>query len=198
MKHYDVVVAGAGPSGATAAYYLAKQGKSVGNLRFLPKLVGDWEIPTSGLHCFGSSCEAHSDGDEWLLFSPHNLDSGHFITDEEKPDQSYGGGWDGRLYISHYHAGLWIVDVETIIATGNSDNRNNSHLSSTVAYILPQNNAYGEPLDSNFYDFGWIPFLWAAEYHDGYTYLSCITSGLYIAQLDIDIPYMEEGSSTDA
>ena len=29
MKHYDVVVAGAGPSGATAAYYLAKQGKSV-------------------------------------------------------------------------------------------------------------------------------------------------------------------------
>ena len=28
-----------------------------GNLRFLPKLVGDWEIPTSGLHCFGSSCE---------------------------------------------------------------------------------------------------------------------------------------------
>ena len=29
MKHYDVVVAGAGPSGATAAYYLAKQGKNV-------------------------------------------------------------------------------------------------------------------------------------------------------------------------
>jgi len=29
LKHYDVVVAGAGPSGATAAYYLAKQGKSV-------------------------------------------------------------------------------------------------------------------------------------------------------------------------
>ena len=26
-----------------------------GNLRFLPKLLGDWEIPTSGLHCFGSS-----------------------------------------------------------------------------------------------------------------------------------------------
>ena len=40
-------------------------------------------------------------------------------------------------------------------------------------------------------------FLWAAEYHDGYTYLSCITSGLYIAQLDIDVPYMDEGSSTD-
>ena len=125
------------------------------------------------------------------------MDSGHFITDDEKPDQSYGGGWDGRLYISHYHAGLWIVDVESMIATGNYEDRNTSHLASTVAYILPQNNAYGEPLDSNFYDFGWIPFLWAAEYHDGYTYLSCITSGLYIAQLDIDVPYMDEGSSTD-
>ena len=66
-----------------------------GNLRFLPKLLGDWEIPTSGLHCFGSSCELHTNADEWLLFSPHNLDSGHFLTDDEKPDQSYGGGWDG-------------------------------------------------------------------------------------------------------
>ena len=168
-----------------------------GNLRFLPKLLGDWEIPTSGLHCFGSSCEPHANSDEWLLFSPHNLDSGHFLTDDEKPDQSYGGGWDGRLYISHYHAGLWIIDVESVIATGPSEDRNASHLSSTVAYILPQNGEYGEPLDSNFYDFGWIPFLWAAEYHKGYTYLSCITSGLYIAQLDIDIPYMEAGSSTD-
>ena len=81
-----------------------------GNLRFLPKLVGDWEIPTSGVHCFGESCKAHANGEEWLLFSPHNLDSGHFITDDsEKPDQSYGGGWDGRLYISHYHGGLWAV-----------------------------------------------------------------------------------------
>ena len=29
-----------------------------------------------------------------------------------------------------------------------------------------------------------------AEYHNGYVYLSCITSGLYIVQLDLDVPYV--------
>ena len=47
----------------------------------------------------------------------------------------------------------------------------------------------GAPLESAYYDFGWTPFIWAAEYHKGYTYLSCITTGLYIVQLDIDQPY---------
>jgi len=55
--------------------------------------------------------------------------------------------------------------------------------------------ADGVILDSAYYDFEWIPFLWAAEYHKGYTYLSCITTGLYIIQLDIDVPYEGESSS---
>ena len=49
--------------------------------------------------------------------------------------------------------------------------------------------ANGAPLDSSYYDFGWTPFIWAAEHYKGYTYLSCITTGLYIVQLDIDEPY---------
>ena len=67
-------------------------------------------------------------------------------------------------------------------------NKTGAHASSTIGYHLPHG-ADGAPLDSSFYDFGWTPFLWAAEYHDGYTYLSSITSGLYIVQLDIDSPY---------
>ena len=75
-----------------------------GQFKFKPKLIRDWEIPYAEDHCYGADCEAHPNEDEWLLFSPHNLDSTYFETDEST-DQSHGGGWDGRLYISHYHAG---------------------------------------------------------------------------------------------
>ena len=63
-------------------------------------------------------------------------------------------------------------------------------MASTVGYYLPHGGEMGVPLDSSYYDFGWVPFLWAAEYHNGYTYVSCITSGLYVLQLDIDKPFM--------
>ena len=86
-----------------------------GQFKFKPKLIRDWEIPYAEDHCYGEDCEAFPVANEWLLFSPHNLDSAYFETDETT-DQSHGGGWDGRLYISHYHAGLWIIDVETLVA----------------------------------------------------------------------------------
>ena len=163
-----------------------------GNLHFQPTLYTTWEIPTAEEHCFGSDCEAYPDGEEWLLFSPHNLDSVYFPTnDDNLPDNSLGGDWDGRLYIGHYHGGLWIVDVETLIAAGHSKtSTNESNIAATVAFYLPHGGEYGEPMDSQYYDFGWIPFLWTAEYLDGYTYMSCITSGLYVTQLDIDKPYV--------
>ena len=163
-----------------------------GNLHFQPTLYTTWEIPTAEEHCFGSDCKAYPDGEEWLLFSPHNLDSVYFPTnDDNLPDNSLGGDWDGRLYIGHYHGGLWIVDVETLIAAGHSKtSTNESNVAATVAFYLPHGGEYGEPMDSQYYDFGWIPFLWTAEYLDGYTYMSCITSGLYVTQLDIDKPYV--------
>ena len=48
----------------------------------------------------------------------------------------------------------------------------------------------GIVLESDFYEFSWVPFLWAVEHHNGITYASCISTGLYVVQLDIDIPYL--------
>ena len=158
-----------------------------GQFKFKPKLIRDWEIPYAEDHCYGEDCEAHPHPEEWLLFSPHNLDSTYFETTDET-DQSHGGGWDGRLYISHYHAGLWIVDIETLVDPANPDDRVAVHEESTVAYYLPHG-ADGTALDSSFYNFGWVPYLWAVEHHDGITYASCISTGLYLVQLDIDLPY---------
>ena len=153
-----------------------------GQVRFLPELIHDYEIPFAEDHFIPG-------GEEWLLFSPHNADTQIFSTTGNFQDTSHGGTWDGRIYLSSYHAGLWIVDIESLMKAGLEDgNATEAYFDATVGYHLPHG-ADGQPLESAFYDFGWTPFLWAAEYHEGYTYLSCITSGLYIVQLDIDAPY---------
>ncbi len=154
-----------------------------GNVRFMPQLIHGWENPFALDHHIPG-------GEEWLLFSPHNADTQIFQTGlPGLPDNSHGGAWDGRIYLSSYHAGLWVMDIETLMAKGLEDgNKSDVHMSATVGYHL-SHGADGEPLDSAYYDFGWTPFIWAAEYHKGYTYLSCITTGLYIVQLDIDQPY---------
>ena len=159
-----------------------------GQFKFKPKLIRDWEIPTANDHCYGADCEAHPNGDEWLLFSPHNLDSAYFPTTEIE-DQSMGGDWDARLYISHYHAGLWVVDIKTLVKPSDPSDRVATHAEATVAWYLPHG-VDGQALDSQFYDFGWVPYLWAVEHHNGITYSSCISTGLYVTQLDIDIPYL--------
>jgi hypothetical protein len=155
-----------------------------GKLTFLPKLIHGWEIPFADDHHIPG-------GEEWLLFSPHNADTEIFQTGLPGfPDNSLGGAWDGRIYLSSYHAGLWIVDIETLMLRGLDidGNRTEIHFEATIGYHI-SHGIDGQPLDSAYYDFGWTPFIWAAEYHKGYTYLSCITTGLYIVQLDIDKPY---------
>ena len=156
-----------------------------GQVTFKPKIIHSWEIPFAEEHHIPG-------GEEWLLFSPHNSDAQIFETNSALglPDQSLGGNWDGRIYLSSYHAGLWIVDIETLMLEAKNPNLNRSevHSVSTIGYHLPHGRD-GTPLSSSYYDFGWTPFIWAAEYHNGYVYLSCITTGLYIVQLDIDEPY---------
>ena len=154
-----------------------------GNVRFLPELIHGWENPFAWDHHIPG-------GEEWLLFSPHNADTAIFQTGlPGLPDNSHGGAWDGRIYLGSYHAGLWVMDIETLMASGLEDgNKTDVHIAATVGYHI-SHGADGAPLESAYYDFGWTPFIWAAEYHKGYTYLSCITTGLYIVQLDIDQPY---------
>ncbi len=154
-----------------------------GNVRFMPRLIHGWESPFALDHHIPG-------GEEWLLFSPHNADTQIFQTGlPGLPDNSHGGAWDGRIYLGSYHAGLWVMDIEALMAAGlEGGNKSDAHMAATVGYHL-SHGADGEPLDSAYYDFGWTPFIWAAEYHKGYTYLSCITTGLYIVQLDIDQPY---------
>jgi hypothetical protein len=147
---------------------------------FQPKLLSSWENPFGADHHIPG-------GEEWLLFSPHNADTVWFDT-SGGGDTSHGGTWDGRIYMGNYHTGLWVLDVETLmVGNGYLDD---TYTKATVAYYLPHG-ADGEPLPSQFYDFGWVPFLWTSEYHNGYVYLSCITSGLYIVQLDLDVPYVD-------
>ena len=156
-----------------------------GQVTFKPKIIHSWEIPFAEEHHIPG-------GEEWLLFSPHNSDAQIFETNSALglPDQSLGGNWDGRIYLSSYHAGLWVVDIETLMLEAKNPNLNRTevHSVSTIGYLLPHGQD-GTPLSSSYYDFGWTPFIWAAEYHNGYVYLSCITTGLYIVQLDIDKPY---------
>ena len=156
-----------------------------GQVTFKPKIIHSWEIPFAEEHHIPG-------GEEWLLFSPHNSDAQIFETNSALglPDQSLGGNWDGRIYLSSYHAGLWVVDIETLMLEAKNPNLNRTevHSVSTIGYHLPHGQD-GTPLSSSYYDFGWTPFIWAAEYHNGYVYLSCITSGLYIVQLDIDKQY---------
>ena len=154
-----------------------------GNVRFQPKLIHGWETPFAWEHFIPG-------GEEWLLFSPHNADTEIFQTGLPGfPDNSHGGAWDARIYLSGYHSGLWVIDVESLMVAGIAEgNKTDAHMDATIGYHLPHAQDGVAP-DSSFYDFGWTPFLWAAEHHEGYTYLSCITSGMYIVQLDIDAPY---------
>ena len=86
---------------------------------------------------------------------------------------------------------MWVIDVETLVAPTNPDDRIATHFEATVGWYLPHGED-GTPLDSSFYDFGWVPFLWAVEHHNGITYASCISTGLYIIQLETDIAYLEQ------
>jgi hypothetical protein len=48
----------------------------------------------------------------------------------------------------------------------------------------------GEEIQSQFYNFAWAPYIWAVEQYEGRIYASCISTGLFIFELDIDKPFI--------
>ena len=111
-----------------------------GQLRFLPKLIHGYEIPFAEEHFIPG-------GEEWLLFSPHNADTQIFQTTGPHQDTSLGGTWDGRIYLSSYHAGLWVVDIESLMLAGiEGGNVTDVHFDATIGFHLPHG-ADGTPLE---------------------------------------------------
>ena len=158
-----------------------------GQFKFKPKLIRDWEIPFAEDHCYGADCEAHPNGDEWLLFSPHNLDSAYFETDETT-DQSHGGGGTGAstsLTIMLVFGWLTLKPSSTPpTPTTESQPTRKQRWRTTFRTALTVRRWTRVSTTSDGFR-----SLWAVEHHDGITYASCISTGLYLVQLDADLPY---------
>ncbi len=119
-----------------------------------PELLSMWEAPGDVMNS------------EKLLFSPHNLDIDH-----------------GRMYIGHYHAGTWVVDI------GNASNLASPE---TVAYYMPGGDeehdlaSVERYTDDAYFNEGIVPNVWGADYDGGVVYVSDISSGLYALHVQDD------------
>lgn len=97
---------------------------------------------------------------------------------------------DGRIYLSHYHAGAWILDVSTlgralspqVLGYFLPDENNGGYKpSKTSLHSLPV--GYG-PICYGGLEFANIPDVHDVEYHDGVLYVADSTTGLYAVQYD--------------
>jgi len=117
-----------------------------------PFEVGRWIIP--GNHTNRESGR--------FTFSPHNLDLGN-----------------GHIYLGHYHAGMWVIDMATEEARANPQ---------ALGYYLPHGDPeLGGSLDSTY---GRTPTVWGTQYQDGYIYVADVYSGFYVLQYDGDLENM--------
>jgi hypothetical protein len=107
-----------------------------------PKRLGYWTLP----------------GDlaitEGLIFSPHNFDIAN-----------------GRVYLAHYHAGVWVIDVH------------NASLLQRPEEIGYYQTAIPRPSFA-----GYATNFWSAFYHDGLIYASDISAGLQVLRFRLDAP----------
>ncbi|MHB1260564.1 MAG: LVIVD repeat-containing protein [Thermoplasmatota archaeon] len=108
-----------------------------------PEYAGEWILPG----------HEHLTGEGGAYrFSPHNLDFDH-----------------GRIYIGHYHAGVWVIDVSSAerIATP-----------VTLGFYQPHRQEPFVPRTPMGAD---VPDVWAATRHsDGHIYAVDVNTGLYV------------------
>ena len=110
-----------------------------------PTYAGEWIIPAAA--AIGEEAAAGPYG-----FSPHNLDFDH-----------------GRIYIGHYHAGVWVIDVSSLARVQDPVTLGVYQPHRQEAFV-PRT-----PLGAN------VPAVWAAIRHtDGHVYAVDINTGLYI------------------
>lgn len=98
-----------------------------------PKRLGYWTLP------------GEIQNDAGTRFSPHNFEVE-----------------DGRLYLAHYHAGIWVIDVSTAERLEKPE---------PLAFVQPNEPREGYEGDSS--------NVWTALYDDGVIYASDIATGLY-------------------
>ena len=108
-----------------------------------PEYAGEWILPGNE-HLTGTGGA--------YRFSPHNLDFDR-----------------GRIYIGHYHAGVWVIDVSSTARIANPV---------TLGYYQPHRQEAFVPRTPMGAD---VPAVWAATRGpDGYIYAIDVNTGLYI------------------
>ena len=108
---------------------------------YAPVLVGEWILPAAVQGTGGA-----------YRFSPHNLDFDH-----------------GRVYIGHYHAGVWVIDLS-------SPERAAAPVA--LGFYQPHRQEAFVPRTPMGAD---VPAVWAALRHtDGHVYAVDVNTGLYV------------------
>jgi hypothetical protein len=108
-----------------------------------PEYAGEWILPgAASLTGLGGA----------YRFSPHNLDFDH-----------------GRVYVGHYHAGVWVIDVSSLERVAQPV---------TLGFYQPHRQEAFVPRTPMGTD---VPDVWAAIRHtDGHVYVVDVNTGLYV------------------
>ncbi|HLE96896.1 MAG TPA: hypothetical protein VI997_05945, partial [Candidatus Thermoplasmatota archaeon] len=96
----------------------------------------------------------------------------------------------GRVYLAHYHAGVWVLDVQGWLDAGGAS-ATTSHVTGDAVPVLGVFNTRG--LDGT----KGQSMVWDVVLHDGFVYASDIRFGLFVLHFDGD-PMYDPAWTSDA